>query len=122
MKHRIGLRLGGGLLALATIVLAVSTQPAGAVCQSAEAMTEEFLSVYPTGSQAARFDGERGEKVMQGLAIRGEADAVLFLYSGNGPTTGARGRYMYLILDSAGCILDSDWVDGDTFDRAVPAE
>jgi len=122
MKHRIGLSLGGGLLALATIVLAISTQPAGAVCQSAEVMTEEFLSVYPTGGHAARFDGARGEMVMQGLAIRGEGDEVIFLYSGNGPATGARGRYMYLILDSAGCILDSDWVDGDTFDRVVPAD
>jgi len=122
MERRIGLSLSGRLLALASVVLAASVPPVGAGCQSADAMTENFLSVYPTGSHAARFDGERGERVMQGLAIRGEGDEVVFLYSGDGPTTGARGRYMFLILDSDDCILDSDWVDGDTFDRVVPAE
>ena len=57
---------------------------------------------------------------MQGLAVRGDGNAVVFLYSGDGPTTGARGRYMYLILDPADCVLETNWVDGKTFDRVHP--
>lgn len=124
MKRRMGLGLGGLLLAVCAAVFAVAAamQPAGAACQSVEAMIENFMSVYPTGSHAARFGGAPGEKIMRGLAIEGDGDEVVFLYSGDGPTTGARGRYMYMILDSADCILHSDWVDGDAFDRVVPAE
>jgi hypothetical protein len=116
MKYCLGLSLAGWMLVGAA-------GPAGAAgCQTVEDMTENFMNVYPTGGHAARFDGERGDKVMEGLDIKGDGDEVLFLYSGHGPTTGARGRYMYLILDEADCILDSDWVDGDTFDRLSPSD
>jgi len=85
-------------------------------------MAKNFSNTYPTGGEAARFDGERGRMVMQGLATDTVGDEVVFLYSGNGPVTGARGRYMYLVLDPSDCVLDSDWIDGDAYDRAVPAE
>ncbi len=110
---------------VATVIAGVTAVSAGTGlaatdCPSVEAMTKDFLSVYPTGGHAARFDGAYGAKVMQGLAVGGDGDEVVFLYSGDGPTTGARGRYMYLILDPADCVLDSNWVDGDTFDRVRP--
>ena len=121
-----GLNLAGRLLTVVTTVFAgvmavsVVTGLAATDCQSVEAMTEDFLTVYPTGGHAARFDDALGAQVMQGLAVSGDGDEVLFLYSGDGPTTGARGRYMYVILDPADCVLDSNWIDGDTFDRVRP--
>ena len=97
---------------------------AAAACQGPSDMAKDFLDVYPTGGHAARFDGDHGGKVIQGLAFYGDSDGgeVVFFYSGDGPTTGARGRYMYMILNRAGCILHSDWVDGDTFDRVSSTE
>ncbi|HEX9791579.1 MAG TPA: hypothetical protein VGA60_13030 [Kiloniellales bacterium] len=99
-----------------------AVQPAGATCQTADGMIENFLSLYPTGGPAVRFEGETGDQVEQKLAAGRDADEVVFLYSGHGPVTGARGRYMYLLLDPADCILAHGWIDGETFDRAVPAQ
>jgi len=120
MKHCMGLRLVAGAAAVAAVALAAPA--AAARCQTVEDMTENFLTLYPTGGHAARFDGERGNKVMESLAVNSDGDEVLFLYSGNGPVTGARGRYMFLILDESDCVLRSDWVDGETFDRVSPPE
>lgn len=129
MKCRMRLCLVGRMLAVGVMVVtvfvgvtgaSVGTGLAASNCQTVEDVLESFLTIYPTGGHAARFDGARGEQVMQGLAVRGGGDEVVILYSGDGPTTGARGRYMYLILDPADCVLDSDWVDGETFDRVSP--
>jgi hypothetical protein len=89
---------------------------------AAEGMIGNFQSLYPTGGPAARFEGEQGDLVAAKLAAGRDADEVVFLYSGNGPVTGARGRYMYLLLDPADCILAHGWIDGDTFDRLIPAQ
>jgi hypothetical protein len=119
------LSAGRTLAAGAAVIVAMSgvgVAPGHAAsdCQTVEELMENFLSVYPTGGHAARFDGASGDRVMEGLAISGDGDEVVFLYSGDGPTTGARGRYMYVILDPADCVTDSSWVDGETFDRVSP--
>ena len=110
-----------GVLAIITMA-GPGVQPAGAACMAVEGMIEDFQSVYPTGGPAARFEGEAGDLVIGNLAVGREADEVVFLYSGHGPVTGARGRYMYLLLDSADCILAHGWIDGETFDRVTPAQ
>jgi len=109
-------------MALAVLVAGTAAGRPGAACLGVDGMTENFLTVYPTGGHAARFDGDRGRKVMQALATDSIGDEIVFLYSGDGPVTGARGRYMYLVLDPGDCLLDSDWIDGDAYDRAVTAE
>jgi hypothetical protein len=117
---RTGRRLTAG--AIVATVVAVSGGVVGAACQTVLDSTESFLSLYPTGGNVARFDGARGDKVMQALAFDGDGDEVVFLYSGDGPVTGARGRYMYLILDPADCIIDSGWIEGAAFDRLGASE
>ncbi len=71
------------------------------------------------GTAVAQLASQHSEQVL-GRGLIGDGKAVVFLYSGDGPTTGARGRYMYLILDPADCVLDTKWVDGETFDRVHP--
>ncbi len=110
------------IVVLAAMIAGAPLGRAGAACQSADEMTRNFLSLYPTGGHVARFDGEQGDRVMGALARSTDPDEVLFLYSGDGPVTGARGRYMYLLLDPADCILGSDWIDGETFDRITAPE
>lgn len=114
-----GQAVGVGTLALVAMI--VASAPAMA-CSNFDGMAKNFGDLYPTGGEAARFDGERGRKVMGGLATDAVGDEVVFLYSGNGPVTGARGRYMYLVLDPSDCILDSDWIDGDSYDHATTVE
>lgn len=128
MKHWIVLGRAGRMLGMGASVAvglagaSVLGGPAVAACQSADDMAETFLSVYPTGGRAAHIDGDHAEKIIHGLAVGGDGDSVMFFYSGDGPTTGNRGRYMYLILDGPGCIVHSDWVDGDVFDRLSSTE
>jgi hypothetical protein len=110
------------VLMLAAVLAVFPWGGAGAACQAVDDMIGNFQSLYPTGGPAARFDGEPGDLVMENLALGREADEVVFLYSGNGPVTGARGRYMYLLLDPADCVLAHGWIDGETFDRVVPAQ
>ncbi|HEY5597486.1 MAG TPA: hypothetical protein VIK47_01665 [Kiloniellales bacterium] len=105
-----------------TVGLASVAAGPAAACQSVDDMARNFLSLYPTGGHVARFDGRRGDRMMQALAARTDPDEVVFLYSGDGPVTGARGRYMYLLLDPADCILGHDWIDGETFDRVTAPE
>ncbi len=113
--------LAAGAAAAVLATAAMPARPAAAACQTVDDMAENFLTLYPTGGHAARFDGEHADKVIAILAFDG-GDEVVFLYSGDGPVTGARGRYMYLILDPADCIVTSDWVDGETFDRLISPE
>ena len=90
---------------------------AAAQCQRFAEMEAKFLELYPTGSEASRHSGEQGRAVMDMLLFSGQGDEVAFLYSGDGPSTGARGRYMYMILDEDDCILKDGWLDGKVYDR-----
>lgn len=110
------------VLLLASVLAGTPFGRSDAACQAVDGMIENFQSVYPTGGPAARFEGETGDLVMGNLAVGREADEVVFLYSGHGPVTGARGRYMYLLLDPADCVLAHGWIDGNTFDRVIPAQ
>ena len=85
-------------------------------------MVADFETVYPTGGPAERVTGTHGQRVMDQLGVRAPGRDVAFLYSGDGPVTGARGRYMYLVLDEGECVLAHGWIDGTTFDRALIAE
>ena len=95
---------------------------AAAQCQRFAEMEANFLRLYPTGGTASRHAGEQGRAVMDMLLFGDDGEAVAFLYSGDGPTTGARGRYMYLILDENDCILKHGWVDGRIYDRLAPSD
>jgi len=117
-----GTRAFSVALILAAVLAGSPLVGAGAACQGIDDMIGNFQSLYPTGGPTARFDGEPGNLVMENLALGREADEVVFLYSGNGPVTGARGRYMYLLLDPADCVLAHGWIDGETYDRVVPAQ
>ena len=95
---------------------------AAAQCQRFAEMEANFLQLYPTGGEISRHAGDRGQAVMDMLLFGGDGETVAFLYSGDGPTTGARGRYMYLILDDNDCIVKHGWVDGRVYDRLVPSD
>src|SRR3972149_1163441 len=105
-----GMRAFAVVLVLAAVLAGTPLARAGAACMAVDGMIEDFQSVYPTGGPAARFEGEAGDLVIGNLAVGREADEVVFLYSGHGPVTGARGRDMYLLLDPADCILAPGWV------------
>jgi hypothetical protein len=78
-----------------------------------------FKQVYPTGGPMARYRGEEARAVIRALPSAASGRQVAFLYSGDGPVTGARGRYLYLILGPKDCIRSQDWIDGAACDRAV---
>jgi len=88
-------------------------------CRRLEAMHENFLELYPTGGIVRRLTDEEARAATDALRVADGA-AVIFLYSGDGPTTGARGRYLFLVIDEEDCILAHDWIDGETFDRLLP--
>jgi hypothetical protein len=88
-------------------------------CRRLQAMLADFQNIYPTGDLVERVSGEAGQRVMQGLGETGPGVHVAFLYSGDGPVTGARGRYLYLVLDEDDCILRHDWIDGEVYDRLL---
>jgi hypothetical protein len=103
--------------AVAALALGLYAPAAAAQCQPYAEMEAKFLELYPTGGEASRHAGEQGQAVMEMLLFSGHGDEVAFLYSGDGPTTGARGRYMYMILDENDCILKHGWLDGKIYDR-----
>ena len=96
----------------------LATSPAAADCRDLDAMMSDFRQVYPTGT-AAVFEGARGRAVMDRLPLLPQGEKVAFLYSGDGPVTGARGRYLFLVLDAADCIVAQDWIDGVAYDRVT---
>lgn len=108
--------IAAALLALAALVAPAHPGRAQS-CRTLAEMAATFAEVYPTGGLVEHVDGAAGERVMNDLLAPRGGDAVAFLYSGDGPVTGARGRYLYLVLDAAGCILRQDWIDGEAFDR-----
>lgn len=85
-------------------------------CQGLAPMHENFLQLYPTGRLVQRVSGAEAEAITDSLRVFA-GTAVVFLYSGDGPTTGARGRYMYLVVDESDCIRAHGWIDGEVFDR-----
>ncbi len=91
-------------------------------CQTVSEFTESFLQTYPSGGLTETYEGEVGAEVMQRLHRPGAGPAVSFLYSGDGPVTGKRGRYLYLVHDGGSCVLAKDWIDGETHDWAVDTE
>lgn len=94
-------------------------------CDPLESLTdlvERFQEVYPTGGLAVRLDGDGGRRVMDALDITKGPETIVFLYSGDGPITGARGRYMYLVLDGKDCIRQHDWIDGTIYDEVTRVE
>lgn len=104
--------------ALLAIVLILSAAgPARAQgCQAFDALHDDFLELYPTGGLVHRLAGAEARAAAEELRAATGTE-ILFLYSGDGPTTGARGRYMFLVVDEAACVLAHGWIDGDAFDR-----
>lgn len=113
--------LTAALAAGALIGLAAS-QGAVAECRELPELREIFVDTYPTGGLVDRFEGAEGAAVMERLLVAEPGHAVAFLYSGDGPVTGKRGRYLYLVLDPGGCVLAHDWIDGEIYDRVVGME
>jgi len=74
-----------------------------------------------TTAQNYFVSGERDNVIPESLRVASGA-AIAFLYSGDGPTTGARGRYMFLVVDEKDCVLAHGWVDGATFDDLQTGE
>ena len=110
-------------LALAIAMTGAIPGMAAASCQEFSSLRAKFEQIYPTGGPPERFGGAAAERILARLYVhRAEAESVVFLYSGDGPVTGARGRYLYLVLDTDGCILRRDWIDGETHDQAVGDE
>ncbi len=110
-------------LLAAAIAFCVPPAPAAAAeCQTVSEFTEIFLQTYPSGGLTETYEGEVGAEVMQRLHRPGAGPAVSFLYSGDGPVTGKRGRYLYLVHDGGSCVLAKDWIDGETYDWAVSAQ
>lgn len=107
--------------AIAVFSLVVWGDPALA-CRKLSELGLDFRNIYPTGGEVSRFTGAVGRQVMGNLSNRPPGHAVAFLYSGDGPVTGARGRYLYVVVDDQNCILHHDWIDGAAYDQAVPAE
>lgn len=107
--------LVAGLLVLA------ATGPAEA-CRALSSLAADFQNAYPTGGEVLRRDGKRGREIMQRLFVERPGHAIVFLYSGHGPVTGARGRYLYTVLDEQDCILHHDWIDGAVYDQVVGSE
>jgi hypothetical protein len=105
------------LLALIAIGWAAGTAAAG--CRTLPDLTQKFVDIYPTGGQVARLTGDAAQAAMTRLGVGGKGVEIAFLYSGDGPVTGARGRYLFLVLDPGDCIAAQDWIDGETFDGAV---
>jgi len=95
---------------------------ARAQCQEFSEVEESFRAVYPTGGRAGHFQGQEGREVLDKLLAGDDGRAVAFLYSGDGPITGARGRYLYMVLDEEECILKKDWIDGAIYDRLTAAD
>jgi hypothetical protein len=93
-----------------------------AECQTVSQLTENFLEAYPSGGLAETYEGAAGAEIMQRLHRPGAGPAVSFLYSGDGPVTGKRGRYLYLVHDGADCVLVKDWIDGETYDWVVSTQ
>ena len=108
-------------IAFAVIAAAIVGAPAAhaASCLGMAEMLKNFENVYPTGGPVERVAGARGRQVMERLLVSSPGEEVAFLYSGDGPTTGARGRYLYLVLDKDGCVLAHNWIDGPVFDRVL---
>lgn len=104
----------GVALAFVLAVLAVPSAQAQS-CREMDAMHENFLELYPTGGLVRRLSDAEGRMAAESLRVASGA-AIAFLYSGDGPTTGARGRYMFLVVDEEDCVLAHGWVDGATFD------
>ena len=107
------------------VLAALAFAPGGtraAACSDIERMMADFKETYPTGGPMERIAGARGQAALDFLAPGSMGKGIAFLYSGDGPVTGARGRYLYLVLDGEECILDLEWIDHATYDRAVPAE
>ncbi|RMD61749.1 MAG: hypothetical protein D6826_09125 [Alphaproteobacteria bacterium] len=88
-------------------------------CQPYGQYVDNFMELYPTGSEVERFTGARGQVILERLFAGDDSRAVAFLYSGDGPVTGKRGRYVFLILDDGDCILRHQWIDGDVYDRII---
>ena len=110
------------LLAAAMVLCAPWTPAAAAECQTVSQLTESFLQAYPSGGLAETYEGEEGAEIMQRLHRPRAGPAVSFLYSGDGPMTGKRGRYLYLVHVGGSCVLAKDWIDGETHDWAVSAQ
>lgn len=106
---------------LAGLLLWASSSPA-AVCRELDDLAADFRNVYPTGGEAARHGGQRGREIMRKLFVKEPGHAIVFLYSGHGPVTGARGRYLYTVLDEGDCVLHHDWIDGAVYDQVLEAE
>ncbi|MFQ5773605.1 MAG: hypothetical protein ACE5GS_03710 [Kiloniellaceae bacterium] len=110
------------LLAIGAAALSLVPGDVAAECRQLDQLMMSFLEVYPTGGEVNRLSGAPGRNVMKTLSADSAGHAVAFLYSGDGPVTGARGRYLYVVLDAQDCILRHDWIDAADYDRAVPAE
>ena len=117
----VGPRLGLAALALA-LNLSVSAPGHGASCDDLDGMVAKFQQVYPTGGPVEVIGGETGRRVMDRLLLDSAGRNIAFLYSGDGPVTGARGRYLYLVLDERDCIRDRDWIDGKIYDRVTSGD
>ena len=114
-----GLRI---LLAIGLTMVAGAPIAQAAPCLGMADMLKNFENVYPTGGPVERVAGARGRQVMERLLLSSPGEEVAFLYSGDGPTTGARGRYLYLVLDKDDCVLAHNWIDGPVFDRVLGAD
>lgn len=110
------------LLAAAMAFCVPPAPAAAAECQTVSEFTEIFLQTYPSGGLTETYEGEVGAEIMQRLHRPRAGPAVSFLYSGDGPVTGKRGRYLYLVQDGGSCVLAKDWIDGETYDWAVSAQ
>jgi hypothetical protein len=116
-----GPRLGLVVLALA-LTLSVSAPGYGAGCDDLDSMVAKYRQVYPTGGPVEVIGGETGRLVMDRMLLDSPGRKIAFLYSGDGPVTGARGRYLYLVLDERDCIRDQDWIDGKIYDRVTSGD
>lgn len=109
-------------IVLASLSFLASADAQQTNCDPLESLTdlvERFQEVYPTGGLEVRLHGDGGRRVMDALDLARSATAIAFLYSGDGPITGARSRYLYLIVDGEDCIRQHDWIDGARFDEVM---
>jgi len=111
----IGGKLGVVAMALSLAALLAGTARAQS-CRGLDPLHENFLELYPTGGLVQRLSGVEARTAAESLRVDAGA-AIVFLYSGDGPTTGARGRYMFLVVDEEDCVLAHGWIDGEVFDR-----